>query len=255
VTNVRVLTLNVAHGRGTGFHQALTTTRQVCRNLDAVVELILGTQADVVALQELDAISSWSGGFDHLDYLAARTGLDHSHHGLHVSRNRLPRVNYGTGILSRYPLERTFRFALDMNPLDTQGFSYAHVHAPGLDLSVVSVHLDFKRRKERRAQLGIMSRLLEGTLAHPDRDLLVAGDFNCRIEGHELGRFADRHTLRGLLDRSPTFPSRRPRRRLDEVLVGDAIETCGGEVLGDAKVSDHLPVLTEVTRKRPQLIL
>lgn len=244
---VRVLTLNVAHGRGTGFHQAFTPRHRVQRNLDAVVELILGTQADVVALQELDAESAWSGGFDHLAYLAERTGLDHSHHGLHVSRQRLPRVNYGTGILSRFPLERTFSFAFDQNPLDTKGFSYAQVRAPGLELAVASVHLDFKRRAERRAQLALMSRLLDGALAEPDLPVLVAGDFNCAVEGRELGHFAERHTLRALDDRSPTFPSRRPRRRLDEVLVEGALET-QGEVLDGVRVSDHLPVLAQVVR-------
>lgn len=243
---LRVLSLNAAHGRGTAFHQALTRRNHIHKNLDAIAEVILATDADVVALQELDGPSSWSGSFDHLEYLAEATGFAHSYHGHHVELRR-PRLVYGTGVLSRYPIRLGESHAFGQNALDTKGFVYTHIDAPGVDLALVSVHLDFKRDSERRAQLALMSERLEGELAHPDRALVVAGDFNTVYDGRRgtLRRFADRHVL-GWEGRLPTFPSRRPRRPLDYVLSADDLEVSFRRAI-DVQVSDHLPVLVEVT--------
>ena len=47
-SGVRVLTLNVAHGRGTRFNQILTRTKHIRRNLDSIAKLIQASDADVV---------------------------------------------------------------------------------------------------------------------------------------------------------------------------------------------------------------
>ena len=39
MSGARVLTLNLAHGRGTSFHQAFTTRRAIMRNLDQVAQI------------------------------------------------------------------------------------------------------------------------------------------------------------------------------------------------------------------------
>jgi endonuclease/exonuclease/phosphatase family metal-dependent hydrolase len=247
----RVLTLNLAHGRGTGFHQALTTRRAIVRNLDAVADLILAAGGAVVALQVLDAATLWSGGFDHLAHLARRTGLAYVAHGIH---GRLPRISYGTGVLSRWPIPASASLPFRKNLLDTKGYILAHVEAPFGPLDVVSLHLDFKRAGERRAQLADVSLHLERRedLA---RSLIVAGDFNTSHDAScgTLSGFVRRHGLFVPEGTFKTFPSRRPRRHLDHVLISPCLEVVGTEVMA-ASVSDHLPVLVEV-RPKPRLIL
>ncbi|RMG19231.1 MAG: hypothetical protein D6731_00150 [Planctomycetota bacterium] len=238
---LRVLTLNVAHGRGTAFHQALTRREHIRRNLDAIVRLVRATDADVVALQELDAASAWSGGFDHLDYLARSLGYPYRYHGLHVDRRR-PRLAYGTGVLSRFPLAETHNHPFEMNPFDTKGFVYAHVRAPGKDFALVSVHLDFKRDSERRAQLERLSEFLGDRTTER---LVVAGDFNCALEEEGILRsFVRRNALDAVPDPLPTFPSSSPQRSLDHVFVrGLSIRS---RRAFDVAVSDHLPVLVDL---------
>lgn len=243
--SVRVLTLNLAHGRGTAFHQAFTGRERILANLNAVADLIRGNDADIVALQEVDAPSAWSGGFDHLEYLARRVGFDHTFHGIHADVKR-PRLAYGTGVLSRFPIRtgRSWKFA--KNALDTKGYVLTRVEASTMTLDVVSVHLDFKRDSERRAQLDdITLHLLERESA-PDH-LVVAGDFNCALDGRGdvLGEFVRRHSLSGSDAPVQTFPSRRPRRALDHVLVSSSIEV-RRTVAVSALVSDHLPVMAEL---------
>jgi endonuclease/exonuclease/phosphatase family metal-dependent hydrolase len=242
---MRVLSLNAAHGRGTGFHQSLTRASRIEHNLQAIAQLIESLDVDLVALQELDAPSFWSGGFCHLEYLAREAGFGHSFHGLHVDRN-VPRLAYGTGILSKHTISAGSAAPFARNALDTKGYALAHVDGPDLALDVVSVHLDFKRARERRAQLRDLERAIEER-PDPSRHLVVAGDFNCCVSerGEPLLPWTERLELGVGSDDDATFPSRRPRRRLDHVFASAGLEVHYQAVL-DVEVSDHRPVLADL---------
>ena len=67
---LRIMTLNIAHGRGDSFHQLLQRSATTVANLDVIASLLKDSGADVVALQEADGPSFWSGNFSHIDYLA-----------------------------------------------------------------------------------------------------------------------------------------------------------------------------------------
>jgi endonuclease/exonuclease/phosphatase family metal-dependent hydrolase len=139
---------------------------------------------------------------------------------------------------------RSWKFA--KNALDTKGYVLARVATPVMTVDVVSVHLDFKRDSERRSQLEDITLHLAERAAAPEH-LVVAGDFNCGLDGKNgvLADFVARHAL-GRPPRSPeTFPSRRPRRCLDHVLASATIEVRRTAAIA-ALVSDHLPVLAEL---------
>ena len=58
---VRVVTLNMAHGRKDGKNQMLLKGETIRGNLVELAALLDRAEADVIALQEADAESSWSG--------------------------------------------------------------------------------------------------------------------------------------------------------------------------------------------------
>jgi hypothetical protein len=72
-----LLTLNIAHGRKDGRNQMLQRTVTILRNLDDITRLLAQTSPALVALEEADGPSFWSGKFDHVKYLAKQAEFPH----------------------------------------------------------------------------------------------------------------------------------------------------------------------------------
>ena len=97
---LRVATLNLAHGRKDSLNQLLVSRNGVEENLAETAELLSKVGADVVALQEADGPSRWSGGFDHVERLAHEAGYPWYFRSSHA---RTWLFDYGTALLSRLP--------------------------------------------------------------------------------------------------------------------------------------------------------
>ncbi|MEM7233605.1 MAG: hypothetical protein AAF517_15625 [Planctomycetota bacterium] len=69
--SLRVLSFNIAHGRGTGVHQALCSQDEIQSQLKEIAKVLRREDPDIVGLQEADSPSIWSGSFDHIGFLAA----------------------------------------------------------------------------------------------------------------------------------------------------------------------------------------
>lgn len=245
---VRLVTWNVAHGRADAFHQALLPRDAVERNLGMIAEVLRHERPDLVALQEADGPSAWSGNFDHVSHLARESGLDFSFRGDH-NPFRLPAydLSAGTALVSRLPLEEPLSSAFAANWRDTKGFVVATVEVPGTgrEIDVVSLHLDFLNPGERKEQILALASALEGR----DRPLVVLGDMNCEADGavETFRLFAEHLGVRpyrpGLEE--PTFPAGSPARRLDWILVSAELEFGDYRTLAP-RLSDHLGVLAEI---------
>lgn len=254
---MRVITLNVAHGRGLSFQQMLLRQRAIRANLAAAAAVLRRERPHVVALQEVDAPSFWSGRFDHVAAMSADAALRHRFAGVHMDKGLGGvRLSYGTALLCERPLVRAESRPFASSVVTPRkGFVVAEVPfaaAPGGRVTVASVHLDFLRARARRRQARA---LVEALRARP-RPLIVLGDLNCQWtsrEGtlpalaRELGVHAHEPTARNLA----TFPSKRPRRRLDWILVSPDLEFRSYRVLADP-VSDHLAVVAELGPRRAE---
>ena len=69
---MKVMTLNIAHGRKDGPNQVFQKARTIKSNLDEIAEVVNREKPDVLALQEADGPSIWSGGLDQVKYLAEK---------------------------------------------------------------------------------------------------------------------------------------------------------------------------------------
>ena len=58
---LRLVTFNIAHGRGLNPIQGMTSPRRLRLNLRRISELLGRLEPDVVALQEIDERSRWAG--------------------------------------------------------------------------------------------------------------------------------------------------------------------------------------------------
>ena len=91
---LRLVTFNIAHGRGLNPIQGTTTPRKLRTNLRRIASLLDQLAPDFACLQEIDERSRWAGNFDHLDYLRVHTRFPHSVFGINNRRAGLINLSY-----------------------------------------------------------------------------------------------------------------------------------------------------------------
>jgi len=239
------MTMNVGHGRGNGFHQLTQSSAAIAVNYDNIVTLLNLESPDVVALQEIDAPSFWSGNFNHVDYLAERGGFSFSVRASHVE---LPGLSYGTALLSKLALKNpvavTFKPPLTTVPT---GFIMSTVCFPGredVEIEVVSVHLDFLSETIRKKQVDELLSLLRAR----KKPAIIMGDLNTEWSAQDsvvrhltdtLGFKAYQPENTDLI----TFPLL--GKRLDWILLSADLEIASYLVVGSG-LSDHNAVMAVV---------
>lgn len=253
--SIKVMSLNLAHARRQAFNQMFVADDDRDQTLTDIASLMQNFTADVVALQEADAASRWSGKFNHVAHLRDSAGYQCSLQG-HHSDNWL--FTYGSALLSRIRTygEQSVRFE-PTPPTTTKGFVKAVVdwnfEGTIVPVTVVSVHLDFASGKARTAQITQMV----DNLQNIEPPLIVMGDLN----SHWNQRNSHVKMLTSLLDLKAfdaddeslgTFRSPRGKR-LDWILISQDLKFLDYRALDEA-VSDHLSVYAEIAYQDPPML-
>ena len=250
---LRLLTFNIAHGRGLNPIQGLTSAQKLRNNLRKIAKLIERYHPDIVALQEIDECSRWAGNFDHLEYLRLHAGFPHAVFGINTRRKGLINLCYGNALLSRHPIVATETVVFGTRSVGEKGFLFAEFDIGGRLVPVVNLHLHFGSREHRIRQIGRLLAWLREKLRergpHWGLPPIICGDFN--NPGHSadataallshLNDYAD-YVLHPVNGR--TFPSPLPQRMLDFVLLPPACREVHSVVLR-VMLSDHRPVLVD----------
>jgi len=74
---------------------------------------------------------------------------------------------------------------------------------------------------------------------------VVMGDFNCGSDSSEIRNLVDRTHLKLPLEDLKTFPSWRPNRKFDHILISESLKLQKTKVLEHTH-SDHLPICVEI---------
>lgn len=248
------MTFNIAHGRGTRFHQTLVSRVAMERNLAAIARHIQQYDPHIVVLQEVDQGSFWNHHVDQLEYLQALTHYSHARHGIHKHDSLLFNrwvLKYGVGILSRLEPLDFFSQPFSLGRLDSKGFTTKRLQFGDRRLLTVGLHLDFQRNSRRMVQVEqIIAHVqsLEGSFDH----VLVLGDFNCTVQesGGALRRLMDALQLVAFeperSDEHISFPG--PgflARRLDYILIDRGLSFVD-YITGTARLSDHEYVVAKI---------
>lgn len=234
---LRVVTFNIAHGRGRGGVVDLRRTADTLASLDA----------DVVCLQEVDRhFSERSAWADQAAVLADTLGMT-AVYGVALRRTATepgrPAREYGNAILTRLPVRGHRVLRLPGRPRsEPRGMVVAELSD---SLSVACLHLQHNSAPARAAQLAVALDVLP-----PDGRLVLAGDFNATPDAPELRavreRFADSWAICGR-GRGASFPSRFPLRRLDYVFVSARLTAQRAAVV-PTTASDHRPLVVDLVR-------
>jgi len=244
---IKILSLNIAHGRNTAVNQLLVSEKRTYQNLDNIAALLEGTAPDIVALQEADGPSRWSGNFNHVAYLSEQTSYPCVVHGLHSSSWI---SSYGTALLSRVKpsTSSSIRFSQSW-PSKRKGFVIAsfnwHVEPLHVPITFVSVHFDFTRKSVRDQQV----REMVEHLSNMDGLLVLMGDLNSQWDEEEshVRMLADDLNLRAFSPEDEglgTF-KKADGKRLDWILISPELEYRDYRVLPNV-VADHFSVFAEI---------
>mgnify|MGYP003639208022 FL=1 len=253
MARVRIVSLNIAHGRGLNPIQGLTTKVGLQRNLQRIAALLRRLNPDIVALQEIDQRSRWAGNFDQLEYLREHTELNHSAFGVHNRREGIINLAYGNAVLSRYPIVSSETVVFGQKRVGEKGFLFSEIALEGALLPLVNLHLHYRSRAHRFRQLDrLLDFLRDKRAAHGGQWPMlpiVCGDLNTPSGAGDVTAALWRH-LNDLAPytqhprRGKSFPSVLPARLLDYVFLPPRACAPRCEVVR-AMVSDHRPVLVE----------
>jgi endonuclease/exonuclease/phosphatase family metal-dependent hydrolase len=240
---LRLLTYNIQTGIATSrYHHYFTHSWKhvlPCpgrrQNLDRIADLV--RHYDIVGLQEADSGSLRSGYINLTEYLANRAGFPHWYD--QTNRNFGMFAQHSMGVLSRLRAANVSEHRLP-GVIPGRGALIAR-YGEGRDaLVLMLVHLALGRRARLR-QLGFI-----GEIAREYRNVIVMGDLNCRSDSPELTRLIDHAGLCEPTHDLHTFPSWKPVRNIDHILVSPSIRVDDVSVL-NYPLSDHLPIAMEVS--------
>ncbi len=243
---LRIMTLNLAHGRGDNFHQLLISNAQIKTNLDNIIKISQREAPHVLAVQEADKSAYWSGHFNQIEYLATHSGLVNTAQGKHVDGLAL---NYGTSILSRLQLynSKSHTFTAISPFTFPKGFVISTVKWPGkpdIEVDIISVHLDFMLDNIRHHQAKEMVTYIRES----NRPLILMGDFNDDWHQEEsvITYLTDTLGLKAYQPESEAFISHPDsNKRLDWILISNELDFVSFNVLPGV-LSDHRAVIAEL---------
>jgi endonuclease/exonuclease/phosphatase family metal-dependent hydrolase len=219
-------------------------------NLERVADVVRAQAADVVLLQEVDRLTTRSGGEDQIARLAALTGM----HGAFGKTLDYQGGEYGIALLSRWPLARDTLYHLPIDPpqaraggsYEPRGAQYAAIVRGADTLHVFNTHLDASRDDRYRRQEAAALLSLVAPLLDRGARVIVGGDLNSLpgsavVEALTAGRLDDPWPACGTGD-GFSYPDSLPIRRIDYLLLSPALSCTGAEVLGGGP-SDHRGVV------------
>ncbi|HEU4947691.1 MAG TPA: endonuclease/exonuclease/phosphatase family protein [Kribbella sp.] len=237
---LKVLTYNIHHAQGA----------DGVLDLERIASVIEDSGADVIGLQEVDrhwsARSNWE---DQPAWLAERLDM----HVAYAANLDLPPVNpgepnrqYGTAILSRFPIKDFHNTLLPKYPGQEQrGLLEATISVRGKTMRLANTHLTHNNNAERLEQAQQVVQLLGSSQSAT----VLVGDLNARPDAPEIitltSQWSDTWAEVGV-GPGYTLEADNPTARIDYILHGEAVQAGSAEVL-DTLASDHLPVLANLT--------
>lgn len=235
---LRLLSYNIQTGIATRrFHHYLTHSwkhvlphGERIENLNRIARMV--HEYDVVGLQEVDAGSLRSGFINQTEYLAVRANFPYWYD--QTNRNLGKIAQHSIGLLSRFPTAEVTEHKLP-GFIPGRGALTVEFKTAGDPLVLVILHLALGSRARKR-QLEFVGEILSDY-----EHAVVMGDMNCQPDSQEMRWLMDNSQLVEPLSALPTFPSWRPFKNIDHILVSPSLSIEEVKVL-NYPLSDHLPI-------------
>ena len=191
---------------------------------------------DIVGVQETDAGSLRSSFINQTEYLALQARFPYWYDQTNRNLGRL--AQHSLGLLSRLRPSQVMELKLP-GMIPGRG-ALTVCFGTGKDaLLLMIVHLALGKRA-RMLQMGYISEITSGY-----EHVIVMGDMNCTSDSEEMNWLLERTRLQEPVHGLHTFPSWRPSRNIDHILVSPTLTVADVRVLNHS-LSDHLPVAMDI---------
>lgn len=223
-------------------------------DLERIAQVLEDSGADVIGLQEVDRhFGARSEYVDQAAWLAQRLGMSHCYSAnldLDPEAGRTDRRQYGTAILSAYPMDDCENTLLPLRAGEEQrGLAQADVHVRGVELRVYNTHLTHQSAQGRLDQAAVFNEKAQSA----GMPVVLVGDLNAEPDSAEYDVFTQ-----VLADAWPvvgdgpgyTFDSDNPIGRIDYALTSAEVTPVAAEVIPTI-ASDHMPLKTDVVLPHP----
>jgi endonuclease/exonuclease/phosphatase family metal-dependent hydrolase len=225
-------------------HHALPPSKKDSIDLDAIAQVITKSQADLVALQEVDVHTRRSGPFNQAEELGRKTGLT----PYFIKAIDYDGGEYGVAILSRFPVTNLKRYPLptkEGSGGEPRVLGAATIALPGnRQIVFACTHLDAQSDSVNRdLQIHAIAEVLKNSTL----PVIIAGDFNA-VPGSSIIRVLDSYFKRTCDPCDFTIPVDKPKKAIDFIAFSPErkFRVKKHEVIPEHYASDHLPVFVEL---------
>lgn len=233
---LRVLTYNI--------HIGNPPAKPGVTDLESIARVINESEADLIALQEVDVFTNRSGkDRDQAKELAALT----KRHVYFVKAIDHDGGEYGVAILSKFPFVNKEHYFLptaeDAKRSEQRVLAVVTVEvADGILLDFASTHFDLT--PETRF---LQAEYVVAIAKQRSRPFVLGGDLNTEPGSSELNKL-DEYFVRSRAFEGNTFPAGNPVSEIDYILFTpkEAFQVEKHQVIQEHEASDHLPVYVEL---------
>ena len=233
---LKILSYNIHHGN--------PPSKPGIIDLEAIAKVIRTSGADVVGLQEIDVNVGRSEHVDQAKKLAELAGMKYYFFSKGID---LEKGEYGTVILSKFPITNTERLELPM-PVKSEmrSLGIAKIKIPsGKEILFANTHLDLKE-ENRIAQTKFIVNHFQDT----KHLVVLVGDLNAQPQSEPIKILGD-FFKRSEITNGFTIPEVNPNREIDFIMVNKSKNPKfqNHTVIEDSYASDHRPVYAELVIK------
>jgi len=228
-TELKILCYNI--------HHANPPSKVGLIDIDAIVRVIKDSKADIVGLQEVDKLTTRSGGIDEAKLIAEKTGMNY-HFFKAIDHDG---GEYGLAILSRYKLTDTKLTPLSQRIVaEKRILSQATFKVNGQRFIFANTHLDATRTHENR---NLQMQEILKHFENVSSPVILCGDLNS-VAGSEAINLLDKQFTRTCINDCPgTVPHDKPRRTIDFIAVKNVSwPLLSYQVIAETYASDHRPI-------------
>lgn len=226
---LRIMSYNIRNCRGLDNIYDIQRTADVIRNSDA----------DIIAIQEVDSVTRRSKGVDIADTLAILCKM----HAYYSTAIEYDGGKYGVAILSRKKAIATYRAAL---PGREEKRTILIAEYP--ELTFACTHLSLNE-EDRMASLEIIDSIAKEC----KKPFIIAGDLNDNPQSPFIKELSRNWKIIAP-NEEPTFPADKPSVTIDYIAAIKEcerdIESVDSKVIEEATVSDHRPIVTTIITKQ-----